>query len=72
MLMPQRLLIQIADRLPLARGPARAHALNEIAVFQLGIGSVCIARVKALFEHKTYVYPGHWGTNSKNEVRDIV
>ncbi len=59
---------QVADRLPLARGPARAHALNEIAVFQLGIGSECIARVKALFADKTYVYPGQWGTNAKGEV----
>ena len=59
---------QIADRLLLARGPARAHALNEVAVFQLGIGLECIARVKAVFEHKTDVYPGQWGTNAKGEV----
>ncbi|KJA23034.1 hypothetical protein HYPSUDRAFT_138140, partial [Hypholoma sublateritium FD-334 SS-4] len=62
----------IADRLPLARGPARVHALNEIAVFQLGIGPACVMRVKALFSHKTYVYPGHWDTNAKGETVWVV
>lgn len=36
----------------LARGPARVHALNEIAVFQLGIAPACVMRVKALFPTK--------------------
>lgn len=47
------------------------HALNEITVFQLGIGSACIMRVKALFAHKTYVYPGHWENNNKGEVSRV-
>lgn len=42
--------------------------LDHIAIFQLGVGDVCIERVQALLEHDLYIYPGKWGTNDKGKV----
>ncbi|KAF8808311.1 hypothetical protein BYT27DRAFT_7241718 [Phlegmacium glaucopus] len=57
----------------------RSVALDQIAVFQLGIGEGCSQRVRALIENDVYVYPGHWAVDKdskpvwmvKNSLTDI-
>ena len=59
---------QVVDRLSHYRGTIREAAGAHIALFQLGVGDGCKARVKALQDNDVYVYPGEWGTTEKGEV----
>ncbi|PPQ66418.1 hypothetical protein CVT26_011287 [Gymnopilus dilepis] len=57
----------VVDRLSHYRGTIREAAGAHIALFQLGVGDGCKARVKALQDNDIYVYPGEWGTTEKGE-----
>ncbi|PPQ83324.1 hypothetical protein CVT26_015164 [Gymnopilus dilepis] len=57
----------VVDRLSHYRGTIREAAAAHIALFQLGVGDGCKARVKALQDNDIYVYPGEWGTTEKGE-----
>ncbi|PPR00388.1 hypothetical protein CVT26_009669 [Gymnopilus dilepis] len=58
----------VVDRLANWRSKPRIAASNHIALYQLGVGDVCKARVNALLENDVYVYPGEWGTSEKGKV----
>lgn len=64
-------ILQVMDRLATARGPARQRGLDHIALFQLGVGEVCIQRVQALVANDTYIYPGKWGTDEAGQVCSV-
>jgi hypothetical protein len=43
-------------------------ALDQIAIFQLGISDECLQRVHALIKNDVYVYPGHWAVDKDGKV----
>lgn len=47
------------------------HALDHIAMFQLGMEQTCTARVKVLLDSETYIYPGQWNTDATGKVSGI-
>ena len=58
---------QVTDRLSIIRGPVKTHALVEIAAYELGKGDKCVERVKALFDHLVFIFPGSWTINNKTK-----
>ena len=58
----------MTDRLSHHRGTIRATASGFIAVFQLGVGDACKARVLALMDKDVYIYAGEWGTTEDGKV----
>lgn len=51
---------QAADRLSHHRSEIRSAANTQIAVYQLGIGTICERRVALLLKNYVFVYEGHW------------
>ena len=43
-------------------------ALDQITIFQLGVGNGCSQRVHALIENDVYIYPGHWAVDKDGKV----
>jgi hypothetical protein len=56
------------DRLAGARGLVRVKGLEHIAIFQLGVGDICIERVQALLNGDLYIYPGKWSLDDDGKV----
>lgn len=50
------------DRLAHYRSEMRAAAMTHVAVYQLGVGTVCEQRVAALLKDNLFVYEGHWAS----------
>ena len=60
--------IQVIDCLTSICGPAWLRGLNHIAIFQLGMGDMCINQVQALAANCMYVFPGRWGVDKDGKV----
>ena len=57
--------MQVTDRLSIIHGPVKAHALVEIAAYELGKGDKCVERVEALFNRFVFIFPGSWSIDTK-------
>ena len=64
--------IQVIDRLASIRGPARLRGLDHIAIFQLGVGDLCVNRVQALAANGTYIFPGKWGVDKDGKASETL
>ncbi|KAI0245598.1 hypothetical protein BJV78DRAFT_1287423 [Lactifluus subvellereus] len=55
----------VTDRLSGVRNPIMASATTEIAVFQLGTGTLCMERVNILLNHNAFIFPGFWDEDGR-------
>lgn len=62
---------QVVDRLSHKRSPVYKKAFDHITIFQLGVGEVCVDRMKALLQADLYIYPGEWVVDRQGKVKSL-